>query len=191
MSLYCFPNAARAPSRCVYRAFGTSRMRGGSAILYALRRLVHTPHPKYSSTFATSPASRTRTPAKLQKRLGHWPGSARSGQSMFLRRQPDVFTVHDGILVPSSDPGPGGGFSGVDARVGSSPRPRHRNTLQTSQTLHGLAMQHFPHGSGTPHADRRNSVRSSDEGRAALLTWRIRNLQDNYMRIPRSAANSR
>ena len=33
-------NTARAASRCVHGTFGASRMRGGSATLYAMRRLV-------------------------------------------------------------------------------------------------------------------------------------------------------
>ena len=37
-------NAARAASRCATGAFGASRMRGGSANFYALRRALHTPH---------------------------------------------------------------------------------------------------------------------------------------------------
>ena len=37
-------NAARAASRCYGWAYSVSRMRGGSAIFYALRRLVLTPH---------------------------------------------------------------------------------------------------------------------------------------------------
>lgn len=38
---------------------------------------------------------------------------------------------------------------------------RHRQMLRTSYFLHGLAMQHFPHGSGTLHADLRNPVQAS------------------------------
>lgn len=88
----------------------------------------NTPHPSFSGTFATSPVSRSRAPAKLRERLGLWPGSARSGQSMFLRRWPGVFTVHFEALVPSSDPGPGGGISGIDPRgwiVAMTMPPRH------------------------------------------------------------------
>ena len=50
-------NAARAASRCATGAFGASRMRGGSANFYALRRALHTPHASLMQDVPSLPLS--------------------------------------------------------------------------------------------------------------------------------------
>ena len=60
-------NAARAASRCDYRAFSASRMRGRVAILYALRRVVLTPEAIARSRHHAESGRRTTIPRAISR----------------------------------------------------------------------------------------------------------------------------